>query len=124
MVGLFNEFGCVAKLSLVLIACCVMLCMPGCGGSNSTTLPGEPTLNSIVVTPANVSIPAGKTQQFAATGHYSDGSTKDLTTTATWNSTVQTVATISNAAGTNGLATGVGNGSTSITATLGTPVGQ
>src|SRR5580704_16367159 len=123
MGSLFNEFGSVAKLSLVLIACCVMLCMPGCG-SNSSTLPGEPTLDSIVVTPAGESIPVGKTQQFAATGHYSDGTTKDLTTTATWNSTVPTVATVSNTAGTNGLATGVGKGSTSITATLGTPVGQ
>ena len=43
-----------------------------------------PTLQSITVAPATASVPVAGTQQFAATGHYSDGSTNNLTNTATW----------------------------------------
>jgi hypothetical protein len=37
-------------------------------------------LSSIAVTPANPSVPEGITQQFAATGTYSDGTSFDITT--------------------------------------------
>jgi hypothetical protein len=71
-------------------------------------------LKSIAVTPTNPLIAKGQTQQFKALGTFSDGSTLDITTTATWASGTTTVATI----GTNtGLATGVGVGSTTLTAT-------
>src|ERR1700691_6450109 len=101
MVSPFRELGCVAKLGLVLLACCTMLCMPGCGSGGSTTTPPGVTLSYISVTPLNQSIPAGEMQQFTATGHYSDGSTQDLTISATWSSSDTSVATISNSAGTN-----------------------
>jgi hypothetical protein len=91
-----------------------MLSMPGCGSPSSTTPPTGPTLNSISITPLNQSIPVTSTQQFTATGHYSDGSTQDLTTSVTWSSTNTAIATISNSAGTNGLATGIAKGSTTI----------
>jgi hypothetical protein len=70
-------------------------------------------LVSIAVTPANPSIAQGHTQQFTATGTYSDGSTQDLTATVTWASATTSVATISSA----GLATGVGGGTSTISAT-------
>ena len=54
-----------------------------------------PTLASIVVTPSNPSLLAGATQQFTATGTYSDGSTQNVTSQATWTSSSTTVATIS-----------------------------
>ncbi len=57
---------------------------------------------------------AGNTQQFTATGTYSDSSTQNLTSQATWNSSNTTRATIN----TNGLATGVTAGTTTISATL------
>ena len=123
MVSPFRELGCVSKLCLMLFACCVIFCMPGCGGNGSNP-PPVVTLTSISITPLNQSIPAGNTLQFTATGNYSDGSTQNLTTTVTWSSTDTTVATISNTAGTNGLATAVGKGSTTIKATQGTPTGQ
>jgi hypothetical protein len=75
---------------------------------------GPPTLKSIAVTPASPSIVKGTTQQFTATGTYSDGSTKNLTTSVTWASGTATVATI----GSGGLATGVGVGTSNITASL------
>jgi hypothetical protein len=83
-----------------------------------------PTLSSITVTPANASIAAGSTVQFTATGYYSDNSTQDLTTLATWSSSNTAVATISNTAGSQGLASGVAAGAATITATSGTVSGN
>lgn len=74
------------------------------------------TLGSIAVTPSNPSIALGQQQAFTATGTFDDGSTQDLTTQLDWNSSLATVATISNAAGSQGLATSVGQGDTTITA--------
>ena len=75
-------------------------------------------LVSISVTPAIVSISRKATQQFAATGTYSDGSTLDITNRVTWSSSSTAVATVSNAAGTQGLATGLSLGTATITAYL------
>ena len=72
-------------------------------------------LVSIAVTPASPSIAKGLTEQFTATGTYSDGSTADLTSQVTWASATAAVATITSA----GLATGAGIGSSQISATLG-----
>jgi hypothetical protein len=74
-------------------------------------------LVSIDVTPASPSLALGYGQQFTATGTFSDHTTLDLTAAATWNSTVPTVATISNAAGSQGLATSAAVGATTISAT-------
>ena len=73
------------------------------------------SLTSISVTPSTSAIGSGGSEQFTATGNYSDGSAHDLTATATWTSATVTVATIS----TSGLATAVGAGSSVITATSG-----
>jgi len=91
------------------------------GVSGSTGLTVTPaTLVSIAVTPATASVADGTSQQFTATGTYTDGSTQNLTAAATWNSSDTTIASISNAAGSSGLATGLGVGSTSISAAVGT----
>ena len=74
---------------------------------------------SIAATPANASIAAGRTQQYAATGTYSDGSTATITSSVTWTSSDTSVATISNASGSNGLATSSKAGSTQINAKSG-----
>jgi uncharacterized protein YjdB len=75
------------------------------------------TLVSVTVTPAVASVAVGATQQFTATGTYSDLSTKNLTNSVTWASSASTTATVSNASGSQGLATGVGTGAATITAT-------
>jgi hypothetical protein len=77
------------------------------------------TLMSIAVTPANPTIGNTGTEQFTATGTFSDNSTQNLTTTVTWSSSNTGIATISNAAGTNGLASAVANGASTIQAVLG-----
>jgi len=76
------------------------------------------TLSSIVVTPVNPAIAKGTTEQFVATGTYSDGTMQTITSTAVWTSATPTVATISNSPGTEGLATSVAQGTSIITATL------
>ena len=83
------------------------------GTSNIVTVTAA-TLQNIAVTPANPSIAKGLTQQFTATGMFSDGSLVDLTTQVTWNSTAPGVATIN----ATGLATAVGAGTSNITASL------
>ena len=59
-------------------------------------------------------------QQFTATGTYSDNSTQNLTSQVTWASATHSTATIT----AGGLATGVGAGTSSISATLGLVVGS
>jgi uncharacterized protein YjdB len=69
-------------------------------------------LVAVAVTPPVASIAVGQTEQFTATGTYSDLSTADLTNSVTWSSSSST-ATVSS----GGLATGVANGAVTITAT-------
>jgi trimeric autotransporter adhesin len=88
--------------------------------SNAVTLTvSAATLVSIAFTPAAPSIAAGTQQQFLATGTYTDNSTQDLTTAATWASSSVSVASISNAAGYNGVASALTAGSTTISAVSG-----
>jgi len=71
-------------------------------------------LVSIAINPPAATIPLGMTQQYTATGTYTDGSTQDLTQSGHWSSTAAGVATISNSTGTAGLATTLGTGTTTI----------
>ncbi len=88
--------------------------------SGSATLTVAPAaLVSISVTPSSPTIALGNTQQFTATGMYTDGSTKDITSVVNWSSSLASVAVISNSPGTNGLATSAGIGTTNVTATSG-----
>ena len=82
-----------------------------------------PILNSIAVAPVNPSVAKGLTKQFTATGTYSDNSTVDLTNQVTWVSASTSVAAISNTAGSQGLATTLTPGTSTITATLGSVSG-
>jgi len=77
------------------------------------------TLLSIAVTPSNPTITVGKTQQLTATGSYSDGSSQDLTTQVTWQSSDPTKVTVS----ATGIVTGQSGGSSTVTATLGSVSG-
>jgi sulfur relay (sulfurtransferase) complex TusBCD TusD component (DsrE family) len=72
------------------------------------------TLSAIRVTPTNSTILAGTTQQFTATGTYSDGSTQNLSSQATWITSNPTVATVN----ASGLVTAVSAGTTTFTAAL------
>ncbi len=81
--------------------------------------PPNPTLTSIAVAPANSSLLQGSTLQFSATGTFSDGSTQDVTSSATWSSSNTLFATVGS---TTGLATGIAVGTVQITASVGSVV--
>jgi uncharacterized protein YjdB len=89
-------------------------------GSATLVVASSYVLQTITVTPSAPSIAKGQTQQFMATGTYSDGSTQNLTTSVTWSSSSQGVATISSA----GLAMGTGVGTTNVGASLGAVSGS
>lgn len=80
--------------------------------NSSSQQSGSPTLQSSNVTPANASVTAGSTQQYAATGTFSDGSQQNLTSTATWSTSDSAVATINS----SGLLTAVAPGTTTVRA--------
>ena len=107
------------RLLLILATVIVAGCSGGGGGGGAAAAAAAPrSLVSIAVTPANPSIVQGTTQQFLATGTFSDNTTQDLTAAATWSSSLASVATIGNAPGSAGKATSVGTGVTTITATV------
>lgn len=86
----------------------------GVEGSTTLTVPA-PTLQSITITPTEPSIQLHSQQQFLAMGHYSDNATVDITSSVTWHSASNAVATIAS----GGVATGVSAGTSVITASLG-----
>jgi 6-phosphogluconolactonase (cycloisomerase 2 family) len=76
------------------------------------SMPPAPTLTSVSVTPASASRALGLTQQYTATANFSDGSTHDVSSSATWTSANAGVASVSS----TGLVTTKAVGSTSIQA--------
>ncbi|HEX8438170.1 Ig-like domain-containing protein, partial [Archangium sp.] len=76
----------------------------------------DAVLSSIAITPAVESVPAGMTQQFTASGIYSNGTTIDVTDSVTWTSSDTSIATVDG----TGLGKGVRvGGHVTLTATLG-----
>ncbi len=86
----------------------------------TTILTVVPQLMGITISPASAQIAKGTAQQFTATGKYNDGTSPNITSLVTWNSTQPAFASVSSSPGTQGLATGAAQGSTSISASLGT----
>lgn len=83
--------------------------------SRSATLTvAAPMLLTTVLSPQNPAVPIGANVQFVATGRYSDGVTRDITSSAAWTSSNSTAATV----GTNGIATAINPGSSAITGSL------
>ena len=72
---------------------------------------GQAVLSTIVMNPSTAEMGIGGSQALTATGHYKDGSSKDITATAIWQTSDAKVATVS-----RGLATAVGAGSCQVTA--------
>lgn len=73
---------------------------------------GTPKLTKIDVTPTDNSIAKGTALQLTASGIFDDGTQRDLTSSATWQATPSSVATIS----THGDLTGVGKGVAQVSA--------
>ncbi|MCH9040228.1 MAG: S8 family serine peptidase, partial [Chloroflexi bacterium] len=76
--------------------------------------PPGPVLTSIDVTPADRSIDKGGSQQYMAVGNFDDGSSMDITSGASWDSSDTSVATVNG----TGLALGVEEGKALISASM------
>ncbi len=95
----------------------VPLLLISCSGLKSSQngnapSPNQATLTSLSVTPATTSVNVSATVSFMATGNYSDGTTKDLTSLVQWNSSNSAVASVS----ATGVATGMAKGNATISA--------
>ncbi len=93
-----------------------------CGGGNDDSPPNVTpvsSLQNIIVTPVSYSIAAGLTQQFSATGIYSDGTSKVITD-VDWSTSDNNLATI----GTNGVITTKSVGVVTVTASQGSIKGS
>jgi uncharacterized protein YjdB len=103
-----------------ITATCAVASICGSVTGGATLTVTAAALVSIAVTAPTLSVALGATQQFTATGTYADHSTQNLTARVTWASSAESVATVSNATGSAGLATSVAAGTTTVTASLGT----
>jgi trimeric autotransporter adhesin len=102
-------------ISVLLFSVALASCSNVSSNKNQSPAPAA-TLSTLQVTPASVSLATHASQQFHATGLFSDGSTQDLTSSVTWFSSDSGVATIN----TGGMATAVATGVTNVTAKSGT----
>ncbi|HXT25732.1 MAG TPA: Ig-like domain-containing protein [Candidatus Eisenbacteria bacterium] len=102
----------IASFALLLAACSGVKNTGGGGG----TQPGSATLNGLSITPTSATVLITKTQSLQATGSFSDGTTKDLTSSVTWSSSDSTTAAVSAA----GVVTGAATGLATVTARSGT----
>lgn len=89
----------------------------GVSGSASLSVTSA-TLVRLAISPRTATLALGSGRQFVALGTFSDGSTQDLTSAATWSSSALAVATVSNASGSRGLVTSAAIGSVLILASL------
>ncbi len=100
------------RLLNVVRAASLLVLLVQLGGCNicGKFFRGAEDIVGLAVSPLNGSVQPSSTQQFMATGTYSDNSTGDVTSQTEWTSSNPAVATISSA----GLATGVALGNTTI----------
>ena len=99
------------SLSLIAMALPVLLIIAGCG----QFFPSSTTITSLQISPLSTSVQPLNTQQFTATATYGNNTTGNATNSVTWTSSATNIATISS----GGLATGVAQGSTTITCSSG-----
>lgn len=90
----------------------------GVTGTGTLTV-SSAALVSIAVNAASASLPLGSSEQLTATGTYSDGTTKDLTSSASWTSSSPSIVSVSGP----GLVAGVSVGPATISASSETIVG-
>ncbi|BAF73391.1 Ig-like domain-containing protein [Sulfurovum sp. NBC37-1] len=90
----------------------------GIVSNNATLNVIETTIQSIQITPAEVTVPTGTEDKFTAIAYYSDGSSHDVTSQATWISDNTDVVSIVPSGEDGGLGHALKHGTANITATL------
>lgn len=102
------------SLPSAVLGLAAIVAVTGCGGGGGggAADPPAPTLRSIAVSPSASTLPVGQSKQFRAKGAYSDGSTRDVTSSVNWSSSDPAKAAINS----SGMASGVAQGSVTVTA--------
>ena len=101
------------RLFIGTVLAIVVSALESCGNSQgNSTPPQPPSLVSLVLSPAQTSVIAGKSQQYSLVGKYSDGTMKDVTSSARWSTSDSTIATVNS----NGLAITLRQGLVTISA--------
>ncbi len=95
----------------------------GTVSANADLIVEGSALTGIQITPGTMNLPKTIQRGFTATGIFANGQQLDITSVVTWTSSNGSVATISNATGSEGVATGIAAGSTTISATFGSQAG-
>lgn len=113
-IAIINSNGLAAAISA---GSAVLTASLGSASGQAAITVTEPELVSITIAPAGQTIALGGTQQFTALGTFSDGTKQDITADVAWISSNTAVAAFATA-GVNGLASAVGQGTTSISATF------
>ena len=99
--------------SLILVLVALVVVSWSCGGSaSSPTAPSSATVSSVAVNGSTDFTSIGQTVQLTATASFSDGATKNVTATATWQA-LSVGATVTS----GGLVTAVTSGAVTISAT-------
>src|SRR5690349_5296201 len=92
------------KSSLSVAAAMLVIAACACGNyANQQPPVAVKVLRSIAVTPGGAQLELGMNQQFTAVGTFSDGTTQDVTASASWSSSDQNVLRVNTAAGRVGL---------------------
>ncbi|MEI6046119.1 MAG: Ig-like domain-containing protein, partial [Chloroflexota bacterium] len=87
----------------------------GAVSGTATLTVSTATLSSLAITPVNPTLVEWASQQFTATGTFSNNSTQNLTSSVTWSVDHSNVITVSNLVTNTGLVTAVGVGSAVLT---------
>ncbi|MEP5566501.1 MAG: Ig-like domain-containing protein [Halioglobus sp.] len=104
------------SIALKAFAAFLVVVLSACGSSDSSFDDGNaPSLSSISVEPAELTLEPGDTANLVAIGRYSDGTEEDLTATAAWSSVDPSVATVAQ----DGLVTALQPGETTAIASFG-----
>lgn len=86
----------VSRFAGLLLALSLCAALAACVGAGSSTAKNPaPSITAITISPSDSAVSVGKTQQFSANATYSDGSSKDVTASASWQISDSTVATVS-----------------------------
>lgn len=106
--------------AVALILPAVMIFLSGCGGGGGGSAPpppapASPSLQSIAITPASLTVTVGMIRQLIATGSYADGTSAVLTASVIWSSSDTSVVTVS----ASGVVTGVGVGMATVSVVSG-----
>lgn len=106
------------KLVLFALATIVPVCaLIGCrnGSANGAPTAENTVLTSLTISPQSASLALGNAQQFSVSGQFSNGISRDMTTTVAWISSNPSIAKIDSSGSLSTLAVG----STTVTATSG-----